>query len=336
MSKKILVTGGTGLVGSQLVFDLIQSGEQVTVLKRSGSDLGLINSVFKGNEPLLDKIEWFDGDILDVTKIFEACKGIEQVYHCAAKVSFDSRHQSLLHKVNTEGTANVVNACLENKVEKLCYVSSVAALGRERDNQHIDESTQWKRSNHNSNYAISKYAAENEVWRGIAEGLNAVIVNPTIIIGPGNWKTDSSALFGKVYDGLSFYTNGVNGYVDVRDVSAAMIQLMNSSISEEKFLLVSENLSYKSFFTLVANALNKKPPFISANNIMRSIAWRGEWLRSAITGKPQVITKETARTSAHTYYYSSAKIQKALGFSFRPVTESVSFTCNKLLQQRSK
>jgi len=334
--SKILVTGGNGLVGSHLLFALASAGESVRALKRHSSDLSIFNKIFSERQDLLNHIEWVDGDVLEVFSIQDAMKEISHVFHCAAMVSFEARHKTKVYKVNAEGTANVVNACLDYKIEKLCYVSSVAALGRNKSGEHINEDTQWKKSKLNSNYAVSKFAAENEVWRGIAEGLNAVIVNPTVILGNGNWNSDSSVVFKRVYDGLKFYTEGVNGFVDVADVVEIMMRLMNSDIAGEKFILVSENYTYHKLFNEMAAVLKKPAPSFKAGKLLRSFAWRMEWLRSRLTGSPQVITRETAITAANQYYYSNNKIKAALNYNFKPLPETIEFCCNKLLAEQSK
>jgi nucleoside-diphosphate-sugar epimerase len=235
----ILITGATGLVGSHLTFDLVSKGWQVMALKRPDSDLTMIRNVFRlySDEPevLFSRINWVEGDLMDVYLLEDSLQEGDDVYHCAALVSFLPGDRKKLMRVNTEGTANLVNAALEKKVRKLCYVSSIAALGRpEHQDDVIDERLVWKTSRNNSNYAVSKYGGEREVWRGIAEGLNSVIVNPGIILGVAGPTQGSSRIFNVVWEGLKFYPTGKNGFVDVRDVARAMLQLMESNISNEK------------------------------------------------------------------------------------------------------
>lgn len=318
-----LVTGGTGLLGSQLVFDLVSNGEKVRVLKRASSSTTLLKNKFRLSPHLFNQIEFVDGDVLDIFSVEDALEDVTHVYHCAAMVSFVTKDNDQMQKINADGTANVVNACLNKGIKKLCHVSSVAALGRTDKSDVIDENAVWENSKHNSNYAISKYNAEREVWRGIAEGLNAVMVNPTVIIGEGNFKTDSSVLFANVYKGLKFYSEGVNGFVDVLDVSRCMIELMNADVANKRFVVCSESLSYKEVLFAIADALKVKRPFIKVNTLLAEIAWRAEMIKSFFTGNKPMVTKETARTALNKHYYSSEKIKQTLGVDFIPVEESI-------------
>lgn len=330
----ILVTGGTGLVGSHLIFDLVQKGENVRALKRRNSDISFVKNIFSSHPQLFEKVEWMDGDVLDIFSLKEAMKGISKVYHCAAMVSFIPAEADEMMKININGTANVVNLCLENKIEKLCYASSVAAINRINEDETIDENSQWKISKHNSNYSISKYGAEREVWRGIAEGLNAVIVNPTIIFGAGNWKTGSTALFPQIWKGLKFYTDGTTGFVDVRDVSKAMIALVDSEIKSERFIVNSENLNYKKINEWIAEAFNKPKPFIYAYRWMGSAAWRMEALKGFLFNTKPFITKETALAAYKKVHFSNEKIKKAIGMEFIPVQKTIKDTCEIFLKQK--
>jgi len=330
-----LVTGANGLLGSRLVYDLIMQGNQVRALKRPGADLSLVKKYFAGVPGLFNKIEWAEGDVLDVFSIEKALEQVSHVYHCAAMVSFDSSDYDAMMLVNVTGTANVVNLCLEKKITKLCHASSVAAIGRALDNETITEDTQWQTSRHNSTYAISKYGAEREVWRGVAEGLDAVIVNPTIILGRGSWEEGSSSMIRKLHEGLRFYTRGVNGFVDVNDVSSIMIRLMESNIKNERFILHSENLSYYDFFSMAAGFLNKTPPSYLAGPMLSGIAWRLEKLKSMFTGKKPLVTRETARTANNRYFYNSSRIREKLNFSFTPLAKTVERVCLEYLSEKT-
>lgn len=333
MSKQILVTGGTGFLGAHLLFDLVKQGHKVRALRRASSPMELVN-------PFAKQIEWVDGDILDVGSLAEAMSGVQQVYHCAGMVSFMPQDKYKLLKVNVEGTANVVNIALDEGVEKLVHVSSIAALGRKSPDgnsvQHtamtIDETTEWEQSKLNSNYAISKFKGECEVWRGIAEGLNAVIVNPSVIMGNGFWDEGSAKLVQRVDSGLKYYTNGITGFVDVRDVSAAMIQLMASDISNERYILNAENWSYKDVFTKLALFLGKTPPQREASAFAANMAWRLEKVRSMLTGARPLLTEETVRTAQHKFNYDNTKLLKALpGFTFTPVEATFKRACEHYL-----
>ncbi|MBI1781284.1 MAG: NAD-dependent epimerase/dehydratase family protein [Sphingobacteriales bacterium] len=323
----ILVTGGTGLVGSELLRQLMAQGKSVRAIYRSNISAHLTEEENK-------KVDWVNGDINDVLSLEDAMQGVEQVYHCAAVVSFNPKKKQELFHTNVEGTANVVNACLTNGVKKLIHVSSVSALGRIRKGETITEQTQWNEETNNSAYGKSKYYAELEVFRGIAEGLKAAVVNPTIILGPANWNDGSSALFKKAYDEFPWYTYGVTGFVDVRDVATAMIRLMESDISGERFILSAENRSYKEMLTMAAEGFGKKPPGKEAKKWMGELIWRLDKLKSIFTGSNPLLTKETTRTARAKVYFDNSKIVKALpGFQFRKMEDTIRETCAIYLQR---
>lgn len=332
----ILVTGGTGLVGSHLLYDLVKSGKRVRAIKRSDNNISTIKKVFSyysdNADDLFSKIEWVESDVLDIHSLLEAMEGVTEVYHCAAMVSFATKKHDTMLKVNIEGTANVVNAALEKKIKKLCYASSIAALGKYGGKKEIDEETFWKSSPDNSVYSISKYGAEREVWRGVQEGLTTVIVNPSIIVGPGNWARSSSNMFMTAYKGLKYYTDGVSGFVDVRDVSKTMIQLMDSTIQNERFIVSAENAGYKKFFDLACENLRKKKPHTKVGRPLSEFAWRTEALRSKLSGTNPLITRETARAAHQINYFSNEKVKKILNVDFIPLEQSVKDTCKLFLK----
>lgn len=329
----ILVTGGTGLTGSHLLLHLIQKGHAVKAIKRPSSDVTVLEKIFKyycpeKAEQYLSKIEWTDGDTTDIFSLREALKGVDKVYHCAAIVSFSKEGRKQMQYVNVEGTANIVNASILEGVKKLVHCSSIATLGKPETGNHTDETLIWKTSPNSSLYSITKFGAEREVWRGIEEGLDAVIVNPSVILGPGDPYKSSTQIYKQVKDGIKFYTKGVTGFVDVRDVVKAMDFLMESDIKNERFILNSENLSFKTLFELFAEQIKVKPPSIYAGKFLCEVAWRLEKTRSLITGKPALITKETVRTANKSSYYSNEKFKEASGFTFIPVKDSVANTCS--------
>lgn len=326
----IFVTGGTGLIGSHLLAALVKREERVRAIKRSTSSVEFVKKQIP-DPALFNRIEWVEGDVTDVYSLLEAMEGITHVYHCAAVVSFSPKENSWMTKVNVEGTANVVNIALEKGIKKICHVSSVAAIGRTLNGETITEKTPWKTSPNNSNYALSKYGAEREVWRGTLEGVDAVIVNPSLVIGPGDWNDSSTKMFKKAHDGLRFYTSGINGFVDVRDVVRAMIVLMESDIKNERFIVSAENLPFRDFFDKVCEGFKKPKPSIHAGKFLSGLSWRLEALRSFFTGSKPLITKETARSANNQYYYANDKIKKALGFEFIPMHESIEETCRKLM-----
>lgn len=336
---KKLITGATGLVGSHLLLDLVKRGEKVLALKRAKSDISAVQKLFNDNKVLpIGKdsggaCEWIDGDTMDNTSLENALEEVDEVYHCAAIVSFHPEDAAELMKINVGGTANVVNVCLEKKIKKLCYVSSTAAIGRTKNGEFITEKNKWRDGWTESKYSLSKHLSEVEVWRGMEEGLNAVIVNPCIIIGPGNWGKSSTDIFPKVWsEELKFFTGGGNAFVDVRDVSRAMIALMKSEIHSERFLLTSENLPYKTFFEMVAENLGKPKAKIKVNPFLSELGWRAEIIRSKILGKKALITKETARAANETRFYSNEKIKKAIGIEFIPMERSVRETSEMFLR----
>lgn len=333
----ILVTGGTGLLGSHLLLDLTKAGKQVRAIKRHSSNIQLIRKVFsyyvENPDKLMGQIEWVDADLLDFFAIEEALSGVTEIYHAGAIVSFYPKDHKDMLKVNIDGTSNLVNRAIEAKVEKFCYISSVATLGRADNNGLSDEETFWKPSRKNSVYAISKYGAEREIWRAMEEGLNAVIVNPSLILGPGFWE-DNSGLFRLVWQGLKYYTRGVNGYVDVRDLSEAMIRLMDRNIFGERFIISAVNLSYEQLFSLMAKHLNRPAPKINVPPLMTKVAWKVEWIRSLLTGSKPEITREMATTTAQIYAYNNKKIIKTLDFEFTPVEKSIQEICEFFLQDQ--
>lgn len=333
----ILVTGGTGLVGSHLLYELCRSGQRVRATKRPQSDLSNVKRTFgyysQNVEALFQQIEWVDADLLDIFSLLDAMEDVTQVYHCAAVVSFDKKQSGEMEKTNVEGTANMVNAALEKGVQKFCHVSSIASLGREENGGITTETTLWKSSPENSNYSISKYAAEREVWRASEEGLDVVIVNPSLIIGPGDWQKSSSAMFGKAAKGIKFYTSGENGYVDVRDVAALMIRLMNSNIINQRYILNAENATLRHFFDLVHTAFGKPLPSIKAGPFLTQVAWRAEKVKSMLTGAAPALTKETAQSANKVSKFSNKKILDAFpDFKFIPLEQSVKDTCRIYLE----
>ena len=335
----ILVTGGTGLLGSHLLYKLVSDGLTIRALKRKSSDIEFTRKVFsyysEDYNKLFEKIQWVDGDIIDVYSLEDVFEKIDYVYHCAAIVSFDASAKKIMFDTNLSGTANIVNVALNHKIKKLCHVSSIAALGRSSNSSVISESTGWVTSKQNSLYAISKYNAEREVWRGINEGLNAVIVNPSIILGPGDWKNDSSKIFTLVNNGLKFYTNGVNAYVDVIDVVNSMVLLMNSEVSAERFIIASENYSYRDLLNTIAKYLKKPLPKYHANSFTSALAWRLEKARSLLTNSKPLITKQIAKTASNKSFYSNEKFQQKYNYTYLSVEESVKRICEILIKQKS-
>jgi nucleoside-diphosphate-sugar epimerase len=278
-----------------------------------------------------EKVDWVQADILDVIDLENALRDIRQAYHCAGMVSFSPKQRPEMFQVNVEGTANVVNACINARVQKLLFVSSVSALGRIRENEAINETMAWSEETSNSEYGKSKWLAEMEVWRGIGEGLQAVIVNPVIILGAGDWSGGSTGIFKSAYNEFPWYTDGVSGFVDVGDTVAAMILLMQSDIATERFIISAENISYKALFDLIATAFGKKPPHRKVTPLIAAIVWRMEAIKAMFSGKSPLVTKETSRTALAKVYFDNNKLLRALPtFSYTPMAKSVERICAEL------
>ena len=320
----ILVTGGAGLVGNELIKQLLAQGKTVKAIYNK-SPLAFENSSSFISVPC---------DILDVYALEDAMQDVTEVYHCAAIVSFTPKDEKHLYKINVEGTANVVNACLNAGVRKLIYVSSVAALGRIRVGEMINETMQWTQETSNSKYGHSKYLAEIEVWRGVVEGLNAVVVNPVIILGAGNWDEGSTKLFKSIYEGFPWFTTGTSGFVGVQDLANAMIQLMQSNITAEKFIVSAENATYQSILKMIANAFNKKIPHKKVTPFLAALTWRLEAIKSKFTGSSPLITKETAATSLAEVNFDNSKLLKFLPeFRYNSLQQTINDTCKTLLEK---
>ncbi len=340
----IFVTGGTGLIGSHLLYELVSTGKNVKALKRETSNPGQVLKTFsyytENPEDLFHKIEWIDGDILDYFGIEELLGDVDEIYHCAATVSFQKNDRKSMIVNNVEGTANIIDAALEKKVKKFCHVSSVSALGRLQNEHPVTEETNWVPSKKISGYSESKFFSEAEVWRGIEEGLNAVILNPSIVLGPGNWENGSAKLFKTIWNRMKFYTRGITGFVDVRDVVKAMVLLMDDANFEnfknQRFILNSENLSYHQLFNQMADELDKPRPKIYTSDFMLKVAWRAAALYGRTTGKPTAITRDAVSGSNHKNFFDGSKITRSIDFSYRPISESIRQTANLLKKDMAK
>ena len=327
--NKILITGANGLLGSNVARRFAEAGFEVIALCRTGSDLSLLKN-------FVSKIKIIEGDILDIASLEIALKNIDFVVHTAAVVSYSPKDRNNMYKVNVEGTANIVNICLDKKIKKLCYVSSIAALGKPNSStEHtldgiIDENQKWEDSPLNSHYAKSKYQGELEIWRGQAEGLATVIVNPSVILGEGDWNKSSTQLFKYVYDEHRFFTEGNLNYVDVKDVVEAIFRLTVSEIKNERFILNAGTITYKNFFESVAKVFYKNPPKKSISPFLIEILWRLEAIRSFFTKKSPLITKETAKNSRTKFAYKNQKISRAINFKFTDFDETILRVCSFL------
>jgi len=331
----ILVTGGTGLVGSHLLYQLAIQKEDVIAIRRKSSNMSAVKKVFSyytdNFETLYSSIQWLEADINDIPALTKAFEGVTHVYHSAALISFDSSDYKLMRKINIEGTANIVNLCILNKTEKLCFVSSVATVGKPLSDKEITENCDWYPEESNYGYAITKYGAEIEVWRASQEGIDVVIVNPGVIFGSGFWQSGSGEMFSKIYKGFKFYTEGITGFVGVTDVVTIIIKLMKSNIKNERYILVSENDSFKNVFFAIADGLDRVKPSIRVSKLLSGLAWRIGWVLHKITGKKQLITKQSANSAHNKYIFSNKKIKDTLNFEFEPLKDTIQYTCKNFL-----
>jgi dihydroflavonol-4-reductase len=327
----VLVTGGTGLVGAHLLIHLLEKGDNVRAIYRNLDNTKKTKDLFSlyKKEALYDSIQWVQGDILDIPALEKVFEGIEYVYHCAAKISFDPKEEELVRKTNIEGTANIVNFCLAKNIKKLCHVSSIAALGDLPEHESIIiEETEWNPEKPHSDYAISKYGAEMEIWRGLQEGLEVVVVNPGVIIGPGFGDQGSGELFTRVKKGLSFYTKGLTGFIAVTDVVSIMHQLMNSSIKGERFTLIGQNIVFQDLLFSIADSLKVKRPKYHATPFMMNILSKLDWIASTIFRQKRQLSTASARSSYTTDLYSNEKTKNALNFTFIDVLDYIKEIAN--------
>ncbi|MCC9017375.1 NAD-dependent epimerase/dehydratase family protein [Flavobacterium lipolyticum] len=316
----VLITGGTGLVGAHLLLHLIENGENVRAIYRTQNNIQKTKSVFElyKKVDLFEKIEWLEADILDVPSLETAFSGIDYVYHCAALISFDPKDEELLRKTNIEGTANMVNFSIAKNIKKFCFISSIAALGDLAAHEtYITEETDWNPEKPHSDYAISKYGAEMEVWRGLQEGLDVIILNPGVILGPiPKNKTHiqgSAELYAKVANGLSFYTLGSTGFVTITDVIKIADTLMKSDIKNERFTLIADNIVFKDILDTIADALKVKRPTVHATPLFMNFLWVVDGIFSTLFFQKRRLTKATAKASYSSNLYSNEKIKTALG-----------------------
>jgi len=329
--QKVLVTGATGMLGSRLVYDLFLKGIKVRAIYRSSKSIEIFKNYLKlyggDREAITNWVEWVEADLNYFQSLVDALHGVDMVYHCAAMVSFRPSERSEMFRININGTGNLVNACLETGVKKICHVSSIAALGRNEYGKLIDETSGWIPEDKHSGYSISKFHSEMEIWRGAQEGLCAVIVNPSVIIGPGDWKNGSSAFYGQLDLGLRFYSTGKTGFVDVKDVTSAMLLLTDddnfAKACGNRFILNAVNMSYRDFFSRIACSIGVQVPKIPVSNLMLSIAWRMSILWGKITGTTPQITQETALSASKRAEYDGSKITRLFNFNYNNIDESI-------------
>ena len=328
----IFVTGGTGMVGAHLLYDLVCKGEKVRALKRPGSNILKTEKIFSyysfDYKSLLQNIEWVEGDILDKESLRELLIGVDRIYHAAAMVSFDPKDRQQMFENNCQGTANLVDVSLSLKIPRFCHVSSIAAIGTPPEGIEANEFHPWRNNINHSAYAESKYVSEMEVWRTTIDGIDAVIVNPSVILGPGEWEASGSpALFYNVGKGMKFYTKGGTGFVDVKDVTTAMWQLMQDDVwdkvKNQRFILNSENMLFRNLFSQIAVALKVDPPKYFAGNTLLKLAGLISRMQGLITGSRPKLSKETIRSADKVSCYDGSKIVKEIGFIYTRIEDSI-------------
>lgn len=332
----ILVTGGTGMLGSHLLFKLIAKNIPIRALYRREKKLDVVKKIFsyysENPESDFNKIEWVEGDITDIPSLEKVFQDITEVYHCAAFVSFEPDKYYQLRKINIEGTANVVNLCIDKGVKKLCHVSSVAALGETLNDKPVNEETEWNNDADNHVYGITKYGAEMEVWRGVQEGLNVVVVNPGVIVGPGIWSHGSGSFIKNGYIGHSYAPSGSISLIHIDDVVDCMVRLMDENHVNQRYVLVAETWPTKIFFNAINSQFGKPLVSKDVKPWQLQVAWRFDWLRHKLIGKRRQLTKQLAKTVTRTTTYDNSKVVSTLNYSFKSMDESIKQCCDLFLK----
>lgn len=336
----ILVTGGTGLVGSHLLYRLVKNGERPIAIYRTRESLGKTQKIFAYYEKnwgaSFNQIQWVPCDIGDISTLTDTFVGVTHIYHSAALISFDPKDYKKLLQVNVKGTANVVNAAIASGVKKICYLSSIAALGNSMGNLPVNENTEWSSEN-NYGYAISKHLGEMEVWRASQEGVPATILNPGVIIGPGSWETGSGLLFSTAWKSPPRFLPNGTGFVTVNDVVNAAILLMESNIKSERFILVNQNWSYQKLMATLAKGLGKKKPQKPLKKWHLDFLWRLDWGYSQLFGKPRKLSKKMAQLLKQQNVYDNAKLLETLPqFSYENLEEYLGECCAIFLKEHQE
>lgn len=326
----VLVTGGTGFIGRRIVHRLQAAGYTVRVLVRNKA---AAREVFSEPAPL----ELVEGDVLDVLGLARALEGVNDVVHAAAVVSFWRREYKLMQEVNQTGTANLVNVALEAGLPgKLLLLSSSAALGRTQDGQTITEANKWKKSPLNSHYAYTKYLAEKELYRGIEEGLQGVILNPTVVLGDSDFSRSSGKMLARAVQGGKYYPPGVNGFVSLEDVArATLLALESDFVAGERFLLNATNLSYQEFFRLAAGAIGARVPRKPMPRAMIRRGARAAAFLSRLTGRPPLILPATAVTLTHKFFYDASRFKDSFGYTFQAAEDFIPAAAKACVKQQT-
>lgn len=322
----VFLTGGTGLLGQYILEKLFEQGYKIRALCRDLSKVPL---------DLRQKAEWVVGDLHDIPALEEYLEGCEYVIHGAGKVSYQASDKKELYRTNVEGTANLVNVALGFPIRKFLHISSIAALGRNKDSLSVDENAQWQETDLNTYYAKTKYLGELEVWRGVAEGLPALIVQPSIVLGAGNWHESSTQIFNYVWREKGYYPQGQLSYVDVRDVADIITRLLPTQIEAERYILSAGEASYLDLFTQIAQRFGKRPPKYLMTPFLGAVAWRWYYLKALILGGKPLVSKETVMLGKNDFIYKHEKICQTLGFKFRPLYETLDWVCQEILSKNT-
>ena len=317
----VFLTGGTGLLGGYIIDRLLESGYKIRALCRNQAKIPAA---------LAQKAEWVEGDLHNLPALEEYVEGCDYIIHGAGKVSYAANDKQELYATNVEGTANLVNVALGFPIKKFLFISSIAALGRNSNELSINEKATWQETDLNTYYAKTKYLAELEVWRGIAEGLPALSVMPSIVLGAGDWDRSSTQIFQYVWKGKKYYPLGQLSYVDVRDVAEVIVRLLPTDISEERFILSAGEVKYLELFTKIAERFGKKAPSRPITPFLGEVAWRLAAIQALFSKKKPLISRETIRLGRNHYIYENQKITSLLNFNFRPLDETVEWVCETL------
>lgn len=317
----ILITGANGIVGSAICKKFVKEGHNVSILLRQGSDISAL-------EEIKDKLTIHEGDILDLLSLEKALKNIDTVIHCAAMVSLHARDKKKMFKVNIEGTKNIIDLCLKFGIKEFVQISSVAALGNNKGAEVVNEKSKWTNSKLNSPYGESKYLSEIEVWRGMEEGLNTIIVNPSVVLGKGSWERSSGQIFNYIKDGNWFYTDGKVNYIDSRDVAESVFRLYENKAFGERYILNAGTSTYHDLFNLIAKEMGRKPPSIRANTSLLKIAFVFEKIKSMLTGKPSLITRETILLSEMEFFFDNKKLLNTIEIEFHSLQDTIKWICD--------
>ncbi len=336
----ILVTGATGLLGSHLTAALLMQSKKVCALYRDKSKIENTKKILSYYTDEVDiyfsKIKWFEANVTDYFSLQEPFTNVTEVYHCAGLVSFDEKDNKQLYAINAEGTEHVINTCLEKGIKRFCHVSSVATLQIEANKKYVDEFSVWKTSSGNSSYAITKYRGEFEAWRGAAEGMNVLVVNPSVILGAGCWGQSSTQIITRCYKGLPIYTEGVTGYIDVRDVVNCMIKLMDANKFGQRYILNSENCSFKEITHQLQQNFNKPTSKIKAGKFLLNAALVFSTTKNIFSRKKSFITKSVIQSAQKKTYYDNTKVCKEINYKFIPIKESLAYVAGLYKKEYSK